>query len=74
MYKVMSPTLLGAMPYEGIRFGTVAVMEWAFPKTNRREERKKDENNNGGNVSSVMRKLIFGGAGGEMNVSIRGGG
>ena len=47
------------MPYEGIKFGTVAVMEWAFPKTNAREGRKNDSI-----VGDVTRKLMFGGAGG----------
>lgn len=59
LYKGCPQTLLGAMPYEGIKFGTVAVMEWAFPKTNAREGGKKDSI-----VGDVTRKLIFGGAGG----------
>ena len=27
VYKGVTPTLLGAMPYEGIKFGTVGVLE-----------------------------------------------
>lgn len=50
LYKGMTPTLLGAMPYEGIKFGTVGILERFFPS---------DE-------VSPTRKMIFGGAGGVM--------
>ncbi|KAL9186064.1 hypothetical protein ACHAXT_005302 [Thalassiosira profunda] len=50
LYKGITPTLLGAMPYEGIKFGTVGILDATFPK-------KEDDNN-------VVRKLMFGGAGG----------
>ncbi len=50
LYKGITPTLLGAMPYEGIKFGTVGVLERLFPS---------DE-------VSPTRKMIFGGAGGVM--------
>ena len=64
LYKGMSPTLLGAMPYEGIKFGTVAAMEWAFPKTSATREGGNRDDNNDSIVSDVTRKLLFGGAGG----------
>ncbi len=63
LYKGITPTLLGAMPYEGIKFGTVGLLERAFPKTNEGAagvEGGKDVANN------VTRKLAFGGAGGMM--------
>jgi solute carrier family 25 (mitochondrial phosphate transporter), member 23/24/25/41 len=50
LYKGITPTLLGAMPYEGIKFGTVGILELIFPS---------DE-------ISPTRKMIFGGAGGVM--------
>lgn len=60
LYKGVKPTVLGAMPYEGIKFGTVGALEKLFP-----HEYTLDAN---GNVEkpSVWRKLIFGGAGGVM--------
>lgn len=56
LYKGITPTLLGAMPYEGIKFGTVGVLERIFPK---------DESNDSKSYK-VTRKLIFGGCGGVM--------
>eukprot|EP00934_Nitzschia_sp_Nitz4_P001077 Nitzschia sp. Nitz4//scaffold31_size150131//44769//45710//NITZ4_002818-RA/size150131-processed-gene-0.103-mRNA-1//1//CDS//3329547629//1077//frame0 len=50
LYKGVTPTLLGAMPYEGIKFGTVGILESLFPS----EE------------TTPMRKMMFGGAGGIM--------
>jgi len=41
------------MPYEGIKFGTVGILEKTFPKN-------KDDDK----TSNVIRKLMFGGAGG----------
>jgi hypothetical protein len=32
LYKGVSPTLMGAMPYEGIKFGTVARFGTWFPQ------------------------------------------
>lgn len=71
LYKGVSPTLLGAMPYEGIKFGTVAVLERAFPKTTGDDGKEeidggglKKEKDSNSIVSDVTRKLIFGGAGG----------
>ncbi len=56
LYKGVTPTLLGAMPYEGIKFGTVGILERTFPK-------KKD--GEGGDIANnVTRKLMFGGAAG----------
>lgn len=60
LYKGITPTLLGAMPYEGIKFGTVGLLERAFPKT-----AHTTEADGGGILSNnIIRKLIFGGAGG----------
>jgi hypothetical protein len=56
LYKGISPTLLGAMPYEGIKFGTVGILERTFPK----------DNSNDSKSYKVTRKLIFGGCGGVM--------
>jgi len=57
LYKGVTPTLLGAMPYEGIKFGTVGILERMFPK--------KESDKEGESISSnVMRKVMFGGAGG----------
>lgn len=55
LYKGVTPTLLGAMPYEGIKFGTVGILEHVFPK------KENDTTSN-----KVTRKLLFGGAGGTM--------
>lgn len=63
VYKGITPTLLGAMPYEGIKFGTVGLLERAFPRTKEGAagvEGGKDVAN------SVTRKVAFGGAGGMM--------
>jgi solute carrier family 25 phosphate transporter 23/24/25/41 len=67
LYKGVSPTLLGAMPYEGIKFGTVAVLERTFPKKKRRGDEGEDKVDNGDKntiAGDVTRKLMFGGAGG----------
>mmetsp|Transcript_28880 Transcript_28880/g.59119 ORF Transcript_28880/g.59119 Transcript_28880/m.59119 type:complete len:346 (-) Transcript_28880:277-1314(-) len=55
LYKGITPTLLGAMPYEGIKFGTVGLMEDLFP----RQE-------GDGKQSQIWRKVCFGGMGGFM--------
>jgi len=54
LYKGVTPTVLGALPYEGIKFGTVGVLENIF--------QAKDE----GEKPSIWRKLAFGGIGGIM--------
>ena len=53
LYKGIRPTLLGAIPYEGIKFGTVGLLEAVFPVEEGRE---------GG--TNVFRKVMFGAAGG----------
>lgn len=50
LYKGVTPTLLGAMPYEGIKFGTVGMLEVIWPME--------------GGQSTPLRKMIFGGLGG----------
>jgi len=56
LYKGVTPTLLGAMPYEGIKFGTVGVLERVFPR--------KEVDDGNSNSNAVLRKVMFGGAGG----------
>lgn len=46
----MTPTVLGALPYEGIKFGTVGLMRKLFPSSD--------------DLSPVLRSLLFGGMGG----------
>ena len=49
LYKGVTPTLIGALPYEGIKFGTVGFLDAHFT---------------GSEVSPPIRKMIFGGLGG----------
>ena len=63
LYKGMTPTLLGAMPYCGIQFGTVGLLERLFPVHN------KNNSDNTTTASenlkpSPLRKMMFGGMGG----------
>lgn len=60
LYKGVTPTVLGAMPYEGIKFGTVGILEKAFPW-----KASLDEHGDL-HKPSVFRKVVFGGAGGIM--------
>lgn len=55
LYKGVTPTLIGALPYEGIKFGTVNFLEKIYPIT---EEQKA--------TRTPLRKMIFGGIGGIM--------
>lgn len=55
LYKGVTPTLLGALPYEGIKFGTVGVLEGLFPKDPDSDKQ-----------SLIYRKVLFGGCGGVM--------
>jgi len=61
LYKGVTPTLLGAIPYEGIKFGTVGVLERLFPHTTNHHQ---DGNTN--TKPSAWRKVMFGAAGGVM--------
>jgi hypothetical protein len=56
LYKGVTPTLLGALPYEGIKFGTVGLMEKLFPI---------DESSQSQSMAP-LRKMLFGGMGGVM--------
>jgi hypothetical protein len=62
LYKGMAPTILGAMPYVGIQFGTVGWLERQFPQT--------DDDDDAAAaaiiVPSPWRKTLFGGLGGVM--------
>jgi hypothetical protein len=55
LYKGMAPTILGAMPYVGIQFGTVGWLERQFPQTD-----------DAAIIPSPWRKTLFGGLGGVM--------
>lgn len=51
LYKGVTPTLIGALPYEGIKFGTVGLLDALFPASSF-------------SASPAIRKMIFGGLGG----------
>mmetsp|Transcript_6908 Transcript_6908/g.7599 ORF Transcript_6908/g.7599 Transcript_6908/m.7599 type:complete len:326 (+) Transcript_6908:61-1038(+) len=51
LYKGVTPTLIGALPYEGIKFGTVGILDTLFPPSS-------------SSFSPTVRKMIFGGCGG----------
>ena len=55
LYKGVTPTLMGALPYEGIKFGTVGVLESVLPRDPSSDKQ-----------SLVYRKVLFGGCGGIM--------
>lgn len=61
LYKGITPTLMGAMPYEGIKFGTVGVLEKAFPPRT-----TDDCDSDSSKPASPLRKMLFGGIGGVM--------
>lgn len=56
LFKGVTPTILGAMPYEGIKFGTVGLLEWYFPKDDGFLH----------HPHYPWRKMVFGGLGGVM--------
>lgn len=56
LYKGITPTLLGAMPYVGIQFGTVGLLEKYFGRTSNDPKKKHDP----------LQKMVFGGIGGIM--------
>jgi hypothetical protein len=58
LYRGATPTILGAVPYEGIKFGTVGVLESWFPLPPAEDGSPAK--------SSPLRKMLFGGAGGVM--------
>ena len=64
LYKGVTPTLLGAMPYEGIKFGTVGLLERAFPKPTTTTHLDTEEDRGGILSNNIIRKLLFGRAGG----------
>ncbi len=49
LYKGVTPTLIGALPYEGIKFGTVGFLDSHLPASD---------------MSPAIRKMVFGGVGG----------
>jgi len=68
LYKGMTPTILGAMPYEGIKFGTVGLLETVFPPQMGDDD---DDGHHHHHQSSssyyhATRKMIMGGIGGVM--------
>lgn len=56
LYKGVTPTLLGALPYEGIKFGTVSLLEKLVPVSGDKDDPVAKP--------SPMRKMLFGGIGG----------
>lgn len=78
LYKGVTPTLLGAMPYVGIQFGTVGLLERLFPLSPRDggDDDENEVNKNDSTTTSTtafqksqhhstpLRKMIFGGLGG----------
>jgi hypothetical protein len=66
LYKGVTPTLLGAMPYEGIKFGTVALLERLFPLRQSHQRDEGDSSSKNSSKSSPLRKMMFGGLGGVM--------
>lgn len=50
LYRGLTPTLLGSMPYVGIQFGTVGTLERLFPEQ----------------TGKPLTKMLFGGCGGIM--------
>jgi hypothetical protein len=59
LWQGITPTLLGVIPYEGIKFGTVGLMEQWFPYNERKEDGSAKK-------PPLWRKLCFGGMGGVM--------
>lgn len=55
LYKGATPTLLGAIPYEGIKFGTVGLLDSTFPISDDMQM-----------TESVWQKVCFGAVGGVM--------
>ena len=69
IYRGITPTVMGAMPYEGIKFGTVGLLEAFFPPTKHIASDDIDDNNNNQehyHLSTPVRKMLFGGIGGVM--------
>lgn len=58
LYKGVTPTLLGAMPYVGIQFGTVGLLEKYFDRNKGSIGEKKKHD--------PLQKMVFGGIGGIM--------
>jgi len=59
LYKGVTPTLLGSMPYVGIQFGTVGILEVLFPHGGNQDDSTTQ-------LSPAVRKMLFGGTGGVM--------
>ncbi|KAG7359314.1 mitochondrial carrier protein [Nitzschia inconspicua] len=67
LYKGVTPTLLGALPYEGIKFGTVGLMEKLFPlSSSSQQDENESSSSSSSNKSTPLRKMVFGGMGGVM--------
>lgn len=64
LYKGVTPTLLGAMPYVGIQFGTVGVLEKVFPVATATTATTADSDNTTTTTNRALRKMVFGGVGG----------
>ena len=69
LYKGMTPTLLGAMPYVGIQFGTVGLLERMIPIPHNDDDnvaasKTKEASASSSLSSPALRKTLFGGMGG----------
>jgi solute carrier family 25 phosphate transporter 23/24/25/41 len=69
LWRGALPTLLGAMPYEGIKFGTVGVLEahvgpWLSSLSSSQDGNNGDATTN--STAKPLRKMLFGGIGGIM--------
>jgi len=75
LYKGVTPTLIGALPYEGIKFGTVELLDSLFPASSSSSSSSSSSlsslssSSSSSSSSSVLespatRKMIFGGLGG----------
>jgi hypothetical protein len=61
LYKGVTPTLLGAMPYVGIQFGTVGLLEKYF---DRNKNTHANKSNGEKKKHDPLQKMVFGGIGG----------
>mmetsp|Transcript_32207 Transcript_32207/g.63766 ORF Transcript_32207/g.63766 Transcript_32207/m.63766 type:complete len:337 (+) Transcript_32207:40-1050(+) len=61
LYRGVTPTLIGAVPYEGIKFGTVGLLEQIVPPDAFSSKEVESSNS-----AKVWRKVLFGSVGGVM--------
>lgn len=67
LWRGAFPTLLGAMPYEGIKFGTVGILEaYVGPWLSSLSKNDGSSDGDATTTSKPLRKMLFGGMGGVM--------